>query len=104
MGENNSRMQRFDIITEADARVLPCGETVTLARGGHITPLAADTLKERRVRILHEGNAAGDDPALAPQADIRPIAVGSDHTGPPPRRSRGAVLRGGGVTVNDVGT
>ena len=45
-------MKKFDIITEADARVLPRGESVVLARGGHVTPLAADTLKERRVRIV----------------------------------------------------
>ena len=48
-------MQKFDIITEADARVLPRGETVMLARGGHVTPLAADTLKERRVTVVDEG-------------------------------------------------
>src|SRR5437868_15266584 len=104
MDENNSPMQRFDIITEADARVLPRGETVTLARGGHITPLAADTLKERRVRIVHEGSAAVDDLSLAPQADIRSIAVGSDHTGVALRRSLVAFLRGRGLTVNDIGT
>ena len=38
-------MRKFDLITEADARVLPQGESVVLARGGHVTPLAADTLK-----------------------------------------------------------
>src|SRR5437867_1859328 len=47
-------MKRFDIITEADARVLPRGETVMLARGGHITPLARDTLKDRRVMAASE--------------------------------------------------
>ena len=48
-------MKRFEIITEADARVLPRGETVMLARGGHITPLAQDTLKERRITVVREG-------------------------------------------------
>ena len=42
-------MKRFEIITESDARVLERGETVMLAKGGHVTPLAQDTLKERRV-------------------------------------------------------
>src|SRR5438045_9278012 len=92
MDENNSPMQRFDIITEADARVLPRGETVTLARGGHITPLAADTLKERRGRIARGGRAAGEDAAAAPQADIRYIAVGTDHTGAALRRWPGPFL------------
>jgi len=97
-------MQRFDIITEADARVLPRGETVTLLRGGHITPLAADTLKERRVHVVHEGGTAVDDASLAPRADIRSIAVGSDHTGVALRRSLVAFLRARGLTVNDIGT
>jgi ribose 5-phosphate isomerase B len=97
-------MQRFDIITEADARALPRGETVTLARGGHITPLAADTLKERRVRIVHEGATAADDPSLVPRPEIRTIAVGSDHTGVALRRALVAFLRGRGLSVQDLGT
>ena len=97
-------MQRFDIITEADARVLPRGETVTLARGGHITPLAADTLTERRIRIVHEGSAALDGGSLAPRADIRSVAVASDHTGVLLRRALVAFLRSRAVTVQDLGT
>ena len=50
-------MKRFEIITESDARVLDRGETVMLAKGGHITPLAADTLKERRVTVVRESRA-----------------------------------------------
>ena len=42
-------MKRFQMITEADARVIEYGSTVTLVAGGHVTPLAADTLKARRV-------------------------------------------------------
>ena len=49
-------MKRFDLITEADARVMTRGETVMLARGGHITPLAHDTLKDKRVTVVHEGD------------------------------------------------
>ena len=45
-------MKRFEIITEADARTLDVGETVALQNGGHITPLAADTLKARRVTVV----------------------------------------------------
>ena len=47
-------MKRFEIITEADARVLDIGETVALRKGGHVTPLAADTLKARRVTVVAE--------------------------------------------------
>jgi ribose 5-phosphate isomerase B len=96
-------MLRFDIITEADARVLPRGETVMLARGGHVTPLAVDTLKDRRVRVIHEGDTSPDDSSLAPRADIRAIAIGSDHTGAALRRRLVAFLRGRGLTVHDLG-
>jgi hypothetical protein len=41
-------MKRFEIITEADARQIDVGATVELAPGGHVTPLAQDTLRARR--------------------------------------------------------
>ena len=59
-------MKKFEIITESDARVLAPGETVMLARGGHVTPLADDTLRERKVTVVHEGRASAEDTALAP--------------------------------------
>ena len=97
-------MQKFDLITEADARVLPRGETVMLARRGHITPLAADTLQDRRVTVVHEGRAAADEASLVPRADIRSIAIASDHTGVALRRALAAFLRGRGLAVQDLGT
>jgi ribose 5-phosphate isomerase B len=97
-------MKRFEIITESDARVLERGETVVLARGGHITPLAADTLKDRRVTVIREGQAPESAAALAPKPDIRSVAVGSDHTGIALRKTLVAFLRGRGLAVNDLGT
>ena len=97
-------MKRFDIITEADARVLARGDTVTLARGGHITPLALDTLKERRVTVVRDGRASVDEASLAPRADIRSVAIASDHTGIALRRSLVTFLRGRGLAVTDLGT
>jgi ribose 5-phosphate isomerase B len=97
-------MKTFDIITEADARVLARGETVMLARGGHITPLAHDTLKERRVTVLHEGAVSAEEAALAPRCDIRTVALASDHSGVPLRRTLAAFLRGRGLTAIDLGT
>ena len=96
-------MQKFDLITEADARVLPRGETVMLARSGHITPLAADTLKDRRITVVHEGRASADEASLAPPAEIRSIAIASDHTGVALRRQLVAWLRGRGLAVTDLG-
>jgi ribose 5-phosphate isomerase B len=97
-------LKTFEIITESDARVLDRGETVMLARGGHITPLAADTLKERRVTVVREGQAPDDAAALVPKADIRAVAIASDHTGIALRQTLAAFLRGRGLAVDDLGT
>jgi len=97
-------LKRFEIITETDARVLTRGETVMLAVGGHITPLAADTLKDKRVTVVREGQASEADAALVPRADVRSIAIGSDHTGLALRQSLIGFLRGRGLAVNDLGT
>jgi ribose 5-phosphate isomerase B len=97
-------MKKFEIITEADARVLGRGETVMLARRGHITPLAADTLRERRVVVVDEGVTSADEASLVPPADIRTLAIASDHTGVALRRHLTAYLRGRGLAVSDLGT
>jgi ribose 5-phosphate isomerase B len=96
-------MKRFEIITERDARLLGRGETVMLAPGGHITPLARDTLKELRVVVLEDGPSE-DDGLLAPVAEIRRIAIASDHTGIALRQNMVSFLRGRGLAVADLGT
>jgi ribose 5-phosphate isomerase B len=96
-------MKRFDIITESDARVLPRGESVILARGGHVTPLAQDTLNERRIRVVREGCVSPDEASLAPPADIRTVALASDHTGVALRRELVGFLRSRGLSVQDLG-
>jgi ribose 5-phosphate isomerase B len=97
-------MKKFEIITESDARVLARGETVALARGGHITPLAHDTLKERRITVVRDGQPSADEAALAPRADIRRVAIASDHTGVELRQALTSFLRGRGLAVQDLGT
>jgi ribose 5-phosphate isomerase B len=84
--------------------VLPRGETVMLKRGGHVTPLARDTLRERRISVVHEGGASSDEEGLAPVADVRRLAVASDHTGVALRRALAGFLRGRGYAVDDLGT
>lgn len=98
-------MKRFDIITEADARLIDLGATVELAAGGHVTPLARDTLAARRVTVIPAGAADPSLPAdLAPVADIRRVAIGNDHTGIAMKKAIVAHLRGKGVAVTDIGT
>ncbi len=94
----------FQIITEADARLVERGATVELAKGGHVTPLAADTLKERRVTVVPAGSVDPAIPAdLAPKSDIRRVAIASDHTGVTLRKGIIQHLRGRGLDVNDLG-
>jgi ribose 5-phosphate isomerase B len=96
-------MKRFDIITEADARLIEQGASVQLNPGGHVTPLASDTLRARRVTVVRD--TADDDLAqLAPVADIRRIAIGSDHTSVRLRHVLRDMLRSQGLAVEDVGT
>jgi ribose 5-phosphate isomerase B len=97
-------MKRFDIITEIEARNLARGETVELSRHGHVTPLAQDTLNERRVIVVREGRTSPSDAALAPVADVRSVAIASDHTGVTLRRALVGYLRGRGLAVHDLGT
>jgi ribose 5-phosphate isomerase B len=95
-------MRRFDIITEADARRLEVGETVELTRGGHITPLAHDTLRERRVTVVRlSARVDTTDPAF--DKDIRAIVIGSDHTGVSLKRALAVHLRGRALAVREVG-
>ena len=98
-------MKRFDIITEADARALDTGATVELAKGGHVTPLAKDTLAARRVTVIPAGAGDPSLPAdLAPASDIRRVAIGNDHTGISLKQALVSHLRGRGIAVTDVGT
>jgi ribose 5-phosphate isomerase B len=95
-------LKRFDIITEADARLLEPGSSVVLAPRGHVTPLAADTLRARRVTVISDnpGVEAGD---LVPVADVRRLAIASDHSGIALKRALVAWARGRGLAVDDLG-
>jgi ribose 5-phosphate isomerase B len=98
-------MKQFDIITETDARTIDIGATVELRAGGHVTPLARDTLAARRVTVVRAGSHDPTLPAdLAPVTDIKRVAIGSDHTGLAIKSALVSYLRGRGVAVVDLGT
>ena len=98
-------MKTFDIITEADARTIDVGATVQLTRGGHVTPLAKDTLAARRITVIPAGTSDPSLPAdLAPTADIRRVAIGNDHTGIAMKNAILQHLRGRGIAVLNLGT
>ena len=96
-------MKRFQMITEADARVLDYGSSIVLVAGGHVTPLAQDTLRARRITIVREGTVA-DTASLAPVAPIRTVALAGDHTSLALKKAILQHLRGRGIAVHDLGT
>ena len=97
-------MTRYDMITETIARAIEHGATVSLATGGHVTPLAHDTLRERRVTVVREGATGdADGGGLVPVSPVRRVALGSDHHGLALRRVLRGHLRGQGVAVQEVG-
>ena len=91
------------MITEADARVLEYGSSVALVTGGHVTPLAADTLKARRISVVRETGDV-EEAALAPRAEIHTVAIAGDHTSVQLKAAIVAHLRGRGIAVHDLGT
>ena len=92
--------------------MIPPGMRVYLAMGptdmrkgfDGLSMLAQDTLKERRVTVVQEGRASADEASLAPTADIRRVAIASDHTGVKLRQHLVTFLRGRGLAVQDLGT
>jgi ribose 5-phosphate isomerase B len=91
------------MVTEADARVLDYGSTILLVTGGHITPLAQDTLRARRISVVREG-VDPDAADLAPAATIRTVAIAGDHTSLALKSAIVQHLRGRGVAAHDLGT
>jgi ribose 5-phosphate isomerase B len=96
-------VKRFNIVTEADARVLEYGSTIVLAAGGHVTPLAQDTLRARRVAVVADTPDV-DVASLAPVATIKTVAVAGDHTSLALKAALIQHLRGRGVAAHDLGT
>jgi ribose 5-phosphate isomerase B len=96
-------VKRFTIVTEADARVLDYGSTIVLAAGGHVTPLAQDTLKARRVTVVSDTPDV-DLAALAPPAVVRTLAIAGDHTSLALKTALIQHFRGRGLAAHDLGT
>jgi ribose 5-phosphate isomerase B len=91
------------MVTEADARVLEYGSTIVLVSGGHITPLASDTLRARRVVVIRDALDV-DAAALAPAADVRTVAIAGDHSSLALKAAIVGHLRGRGIAAHDLGT
>lgn len=98
-------VRRYGLISEADARQIEPGTTVELEAGGHVTPLARDTLRARRVTVVRAGTVDADLPAdLGPVTPAPRVAIGSDHTGVALKSALITHLRKAGRHVTDCGT
>jgi ribose 5-phosphate isomerase B len=95
---------RLRVITEVDAHRLPLDSVVELEAGGIVTPLARETLASRRISVVAVGATDPELPSdLAPPADVRRVAIGSDHTGLALKAAIIAALRKDGRAVTDHG-
>ena len=98
-------VRRFALIDEMEARRIEPGSTVELDKGGHVTPLAWDTLRARRVTVVPAGSVDAAIPAdLAPVSPALRIAIGSDHTGLALKAMLVDHLRKQGKSVDDLST
>jgi ribose 5-phosphate isomerase B len=96
---------RFRLISEVEARQLEPDSTVELEEGGLVTPLARETLAARRVTVVPLGSVDVALPTdLAPVADVRRVAIGSDHMGVSLKAALIGHLRRQGRAVTDHGT
>jgi ribose 5-phosphate isomerase B len=92
-------------IGEPEARALEAGATVELEAGGHVTPLAWDTIRAKRIVVVPAGQGDPSLPAdLAPVAPATRVAIGADHTGVALKNALVAHLRRAGMAVTDYGT
>jgi ribose 5-phosphate isomerase B len=97
-------VRKFGLIGEAEARQIEPGSTVELEKGGHVTPLAWDTLRARRVTVVPAGMVDTAIPAdLAPVETVRRVVIGSDHTGMSLRAALVDHLRKQGKAVVEAG-
>jgi ribose 5-phosphate isomerase B len=85
------------IITEDDVRGLEDGARLRINEGAHLTPLAADIVRERRIELVRRRSRGG---ARAEKL----IAVGSDHGGYKMKEELKTLLEELGHKVRDFGT
>jgi ribose 5-phosphate isomerase B len=85
------------IITEDDVRGLESGAVLRIAQGAHLTPLAADIVKEKKIEIVRRVPRRGSK-------STRMVAVGADHGGFKMKEELKGLLKDLGHQVHDFGT
>jgi ribose 5-phosphate isomerase B len=85
------------VITEDDVRGLESGSVLRISEGVRLTPLAADTIRERNIELVKRASRRGSNAA-------RMIAVGADHGGFKMKQELKKFLTDAGHRVHDFGT
>lgn len=85
------------VITEDDVRGLEEGARLRIAKGAHLTPLAADIVREKRIELVRRV------PRRGPR-DSKLVAVGADHGGYKMKEELKALLKELGHRAHDFGT
>lgn len=85
------------VITEADVRGLEEGSRLRIAEGAHLTPLAADIVRERRIELVRRVPRRGS-------RETKMVAVGADHGGFKMKEELKVLLTELGHRVRDYGT
>jgi len=85
------------VITEADVRGLEEGSRLRIAEGAHLTPLAADIVRERRIELVRRVPRRGS-------RETKMVAVGADHGGFKMKEGLKNFLTELGHRVRDYGT
>ncbi|HKC64517.1 MAG TPA: RpiB/LacA/LacB family sugar-phosphate isomerase, partial [Pyrinomonadaceae bacterium] len=85
------------VITEADVRGLEEGSRLRIAEGAHLTPLAADIVRERRIELVRRVPRRGS-------RETRMVAIGADHGGFKMKEELKIFLTELGHRVRDYGT
>jgi ribose 5-phosphate isomerase B len=85
------------MITEDDVRGLEDGARLRIARRAHLTPLAADIVREKRIELVHRVVRRGP-------RDSKLVAIGADHGGYKMKEELKNLLAELGHRAHDFGT
>jgi len=94
-----SRSGKSRIVYQDEIRAVPEGGRLMVTRGSHLSPLASELARQRRVQIV-----SGTPSPSAALPATRTVAVGADHGGYALKENIKAYLAELGFTITDLGT
>ena len=85
------------VITEDDVRGLENGARLRIAKGAHLTPLAADIVRDKQIELVRRVPRRGS-------RDSKLVAIGADHGGYKMKEELKSLLLELGHRAHDFGT